>query len=93
MNKTLLIFILLIAVMALILASCSKKIEDDIYQPIAAAPLIHIKHEHEHQGLACCPCGGCHHDEHLGHNHDVHNPWVSTICVLIVIAIALSILH
>ena len=33
-------------------------------EPIIALPLIHQPHTHEHKGLACCPCGGCHkHDE------------------------------
>lgn len=26
-------------------------------------PFEHKSHKHEHEGLACCPCGGCHKHE------------------------------
>ena len=57
MLKTTTLFLILVILLGLVLLI-------NIKEPIIALPLIHQPHTHEHKGLACCPCGGCHkHDE------------------------------
>ena len=57
LKATILILIASLILLGLILLINNK-------EPIIALPIIHQPHTHEHEGLACCPCGGCHkHDE------------------------------
>jgi hypothetical protein len=42
-------------------------------EEILPMPLTHKRHEHEHEGLACCPCGGCHKHEE-GEKHLMEEP-------------------
>lgn len=57
-------YLILILSLLLVLTAYAARLfsnfpEEENYE-VLPPPFHHKKHEHEHEGLACCPCGGCH---------------------------------
>lgn len=49
-------------------------------------PITHQSHTHEHEGVSCCPCGGCHKKEN-GEDYHAEVTWYArlTACITVLV--------